>query len=594
MRLRMIEGWSSSKTAPRRPRCGKWKRHGDMSDVTKPGRRRNDANVLSWVSFDLFERRFIGIWSETSWHLPKTCRMAWAGGRPKDIEMLQARRPGSFFFLRLSSIKSRVAGHPGAVWQMGEALRGRGGRTQLGRGEDCECLERAHEGLGDSNDSSDSTCGDRSARNQSEAAKSTVSLRTVFVLIENRPVNILDVSGYGHKSPDQSDGHYLTIRQIVLRSQEQVHFPSSYEYLTIPPAPSDAGAFSFATVAPTPAPAASGDLNEAVLGKLADDMQLAMEQHGIQSPEFGEAQVGGFFGSIFCVFLFLVCFLFDMTVGISLGILARYPLLNACFGLRQAHFESTLEQWQRAVEQAAGKVFRLDHVVCSVILAAPWGCDNPIPLWFKTQFSVFFTVVLYNILFLCLRCQFISMKKPTSNIYFLFYFDSQWSNLIPWPDGDPERFAQLFDVVSRYAERQQNIKAGRAAPAASAPLGPAPTAPASPSTGSRVSWDEEWQAVSFVVDFGIKMQVEVGDFWSCQDLPPNIFHQNHWWLVGFQHGAAQISGFEEADSKHKKHRRRHSREKLPEVVTPSFGEWHTDAGEEGMGEQQGQLQQFVF
>jgi len=56
-----------------------------------------------------------------------------------------------------------------------------------------------------------------------------------------------------------------------------------------------------------------------------------------------------------------------------------------------------------------------------------------------------------------------------------------------WSDGDSERFAQLFDVVSRYAERQQNIKAGAAAPMAAAPLGPAATTPASPST----SWDEE-------------------------------------------------------------------------------------------------------
>eukprot|EP00438_Fugacium_kawagutii_P014818 Skav234792 [mRNA] locus=scaffold69:127365:137294:+ [translate_table: standard] len=68
---------------------------------------------------------------------------------------------------------------------------------------------------------------------------------------------------------------------------EQVQFPHAYDYLTLPPAPSDAGAFSMATTAPftTPAapaaPAAGGnDLNEATLSKLADDMQQAMEDFG--------------------------------------------------------------------------------------------------------------------------------------------------------------------------------------------------------------------------------------------------------------------------------------------------------------------------
>ena len=85
--------------------------------------------------------------------------------------------------------------------------------------------------------------------------------------------------------------------------QEQVHFPHSYEYLTIPPAPADAGAFSmsslnsFSAPAATPAPAApvaagGSDLDEAALGKLADEMQKAMEQHGKESPEFAEAQAG--------------------------------------------------------------------------------------------------------------------------------------------------------------------------------------------------------------------------------------------------------------------------------------------------------------
>ncbi len=77
-------------------------------------------------------------------------------------------------------------------------------------------------------------------------------------------------------------------------------------------------------------------------------------------------------------------------------------------------------------------------------------------------------------------------------------------------DGDPERFAQLFDVVSRYAERQQNILAGKATP--SAPATPQ-VLPASPSTGSRVSWEEELQILpSF---FGARDTVK--NFWS-QDI----------------------------------------------------------------------------
>ena len=84
--------------------------------------------------------------------------------------------------------------------------------------------------------------------------------------------------------------------------QEQVHFPHSYEYLTIPPAPADAGAFSMSSLnsfsapaaTPAPAPVAAGgsDLDEAALGRLADEMQKAMEQHEKESPEFAEAQAG--------------------------------------------------------------------------------------------------------------------------------------------------------------------------------------------------------------------------------------------------------------------------------------------------------------
>ncbi len=84
--------------------------------------------------------------------------------------------------------------------------------------------------------------------------------------------------------------------------QEQVHFPHSYEYLTIPPAPADAGAFSMSSLnsfsappaTPPAAPVAAGgsDLDEAALGRLADEMQKAMERHGKESPEFAEAQAG--------------------------------------------------------------------------------------------------------------------------------------------------------------------------------------------------------------------------------------------------------------------------------------------------------------
>ena len=56
-------------------------------------------------------------------------------------------------------------------------------------------------------------------------------------------------------------------------------------------------------------------------------------------------------------------------------------------------------------------------------------------------------------------------------------------------------------MVSRYAERQQNILVGKATPVAT----PAPTPqvlPASPSTGSRVSWEEElWQLWNFAAFF---------------------------------------------------------------------------------------------
>eukprot|EP00913_Durusdinium_trenchii_P019787 g18600.t1 len=177
-------------------------------------------------------------------------------------------------------------------------------------------------------------------------------------------------------------------------TKDGVRFPMTYDYLTLTPAPSDAGAFSAAVERH----AASSELDEALLGRLADAMQTALERHGRESMEFGEAK---------------------------------------------AHFESTLEQWQHAVEAAA--------------------------------------------------------------------------------DGDPERFARLFDVVSRYAERQQSIESGATALGA-APLGAAPALPASPSTGSRASREEE------------------------------------------------------APSEPRSHRRRRrkSAERLPEVATPSFGDWRPE------------------
>ena len=56
------------------------------------------------------------------------------------------------------------------------------------------------------------------------------------------------------------------------------------------------------------------------------------------------------------------------------------------------------------------------------------------------------------------------------------------------------------------------------------------------------------------------------------------------WAAHFNPSFAQ----EAHEGRHKKsHRRRHSREKLPEVVTPSFGEWHDGeeqvTGEQGLG-----------
>ena len=75
---------------------------------------------------------------------------------------------------------------------------------------------------------------------------------------------------------------------FVILPQEQIQFHQPYEYLTLAPAPADAGAFSMA--APAAPSASSSDLNEATLGRLADEMQRAMEQHGLQSAEFGEAQ----------------------------------------------------------------------------------------------------------------------------------------------------------------------------------------------------------------------------------------------------------------------------------------------------------------
>lgn len=149
--------------------------------------------------------------------------------------------------------------------------------------------------------------------------------------------------------------------------QEQVHFPHSYEYLTIPPAPADAGAFSmsslnsFSAPAATPAPAApvaagGSDLDEAALGRLADEMQKAMEQHGKESPEFAEAQAGKdlkrkVFSSIGIFFLgglvdphpWKRCGMCRISFGDMIVVVAH-----------QAHFESTLEQWQRGVEMAAG------------------------------------------------------------------------------------------------------------------------------------------------------------------------------------------------------------------------------------------------
>lgn len=60
----------------------------------------------------------------------------------------------------------------------------------------------------------------------------------------------------------------------------------TYDYLTLTPAPSDAGAFSAAVERH----AASSELDEALLGRLADAMQTALERHGRESMEFGEAK----------------------------------------------------------------------------------------------------------------------------------------------------------------------------------------------------------------------------------------------------------------------------------------------------------------
>ena len=67
----------------------------------------------------------------------------------------------------------------------------------------------------------------------------------------------------------------------------------TYDYLTLTPAPADAGAFSgFGGFSASPPSPASMDLDEGVLSSLADALQGAMERHGRESAEFAEAKAG--------------------------------------------------------------------------------------------------------------------------------------------------------------------------------------------------------------------------------------------------------------------------------------------------------------
>ena len=68
-----------------------------------------------------------------------------------------------------------------------------------------------------------------------------------------------------------------------------MNFPQSYEYLTIAPAPSDAGAFSAFTAPPMTLPPPTDALDERELENLVIGMQMAMA-NGKESPEFGEAK----------------------------------------------------------------------------------------------------------------------------------------------------------------------------------------------------------------------------------------------------------------------------------------------------------------
>ncbi|CAK9115417.1 Uncharacterized protein SCF082_LOCUS53422 [Durusdinium trenchii] len=197
-------------------------------------------------------------------------------------------------------------------------------------------------------------------------------------------------------------------------TKDGVRFPMTYDYLTLTPAPSDAGAFSAAVERH----AASSELDEALLGRLADAMQTALERHGRESMEFGEAK---------------------------------------------AHFESTLEQWQHAVEAAA--------------------------------------------------------------------------------DGDPERFARLFDVVSRYAERQQSIESGATALGA-APLGAAPALPASPSTGSRASREEA--AGQEVAVVGVGGCGQNGEASGSKFQVVHVAGSSRWQVGGIPFADLMCSGFARA------------------------------------------------